>query len=228
MKDNIFVIVHGFAGQPLEIQYLADYLKDRGLKVYTFLIAGHGGTKKQLKSSCPEDWVDSVGHVIEELSKYSDITLLGFSMGGLISARFARLPEIKRIVFINTPIIFWNMNIIIKDIINGIRRHDSEKIEYYKSSVSKVSPKSGLDFLRLLHSSKKYFKFIKKPALIVQCKNDESVYYKSAGYIKNKIGESAVLRYYKGGCHQVFSNVCQVRDLICNDIYQWLCSQNRT
>lgn len=219
------MIVHGFAGSMNEIKYLAEYLLARGLDVHTVLLAGHGGTKKELKKSSCQDWINSVGSAVTALrQEYRRIFLIGFSMGGLINAHFAPLPEVGKVVFINTPIYFWNLKIIATDIISGIHRRSFDKIAYYKKSVLGASIKSGVDFLKILLMSKKKIASVKKPALVVQCVNDESVYYRSAEYIKNKIGSCADLKYYQGGCHQVFVKSVELRDFICGDIYKFLIS----
>lgn len=225
MKENVYLVIHGFAGSTHEIEYLSEYLQLKGLDTHTVLIAGHGSTKKELKKYSYIDWINSVGEVIDELKqKYRHIILLGFSMGGLISVRFSSMPEISKIVFINTPIYFWNIKIILNDFINDIRYKKFDKIFYYKESIFGASIKSGMDFLKILSKSKKKFKGIQKQSLILQCINDESVHFKSAQYIKNAIGDYAKLQYYDGGCHQVFTKSIELRDLVCNDIYQFLMS----
>ena len=175
-----------------------------------------------LRESSHASWLGSLSSAISELTcEYKRVTLIGFSMGGLICANFAHLPVIDKIIFINTPIYFWNLKIIIGDVIRGVINRDYGKISYYKKSVGGASAKSGIDFLRILASSKRILKNVRKPALVIQCKRDESVNFRSAKYIKNKIGVNAELRYYDGGCHQVFG-CAELRDLICADIYAFI------
>lgn len=219
----MFLVVHGFGGSLSEVEYLVDYLQGRNLDVRTVKLAGHGNTKEELKKSSYSDWIDSVKEAVEKLQKdYRYVHFLGFSMGGLLNVHFAPLLESSRIVFVNTPIYFWNVKIIIGDVINGIRYRQFDKFDYYKSSVTGTSIKSGIDFLILLMKSKKMIKNIKNNCLIAQCLNDESVHYKSAQYIKRKIGDSAKLQLYQGGCHQIFSKSPEIREQVCKDIYQFL------
>lgn len=227
MKDTAYLIIHGFGGALDEIEYLAEYLKRKGLKVHTVLLAGHGATKKELQKSDYTDWIDSVRLAVTALLKeYRHIVFLGFSMGGLISVHFSRMIETSKIVLINTPVYFWNIKIILKDVVTGIRHRQFEKLAYYKKSMLGATAKSGIDFLKILSKTKKMIEGIKKPTLIIQCRNDESVHYKSAQYIKNKIGSCADLRYYDGGCHQVFVKSAKVRDTVCNDIYGFLVEED--
>ena len=224
-KDNVYVIIHGFGGSTNEIEYLAEYLQAKGLDIHTVSLAGHGGTKRELTGSSYTDWLKSVKNSIDELTaKYQSINLIGFSLGGLLSAHFASLDCVKRVVFINTPIYLWNINLILRDFINDIHAGRSNKIDYYRKSISSVSIKSGIDFLVILEKTKKIFASVSKPSLILQCKNDETAYYKSAVFIKEKIGISANMLYYDGGCHQVFTAAVDLRDKVCVDIYKFLVS----
>jgi carboxylesterase len=189
--------------------------------VYTVLLSGHGGTKKDLRRSSYADWVGSVGDAVETLRKeYKRIVLIGFSMGGLLCLHFAHLPEIQRLILINTPIYFWNLKVIFKDVFAGLRHGRFEKILYYKKSLLGSSVKTGADFLRLLSKSKKLLGGISKPALVIQCMNDETVRPKSARYIGDRL--RAGLRIYEGGRHQIFSEDSGLRDDVCRDILQFL------
>ena len=222
MKSCAYLIVHGFCGDTGEIDYLYRFLLEKGLNAQTVLLSGHGGTKKDLSQSAPTDWIKSVETKIDELSsEYESLILIGFSMGGLICGHFANLPQVKRMVFINTPVYFWNIKVILGDIFRGIKDKNNEKIDYYKESLFGATPKSGIDFLKLLYTSKKLFENIKVPLLVLQCKNDESVRYKSAQYIKEHAGGDTKVILYEGGCHQIFAKSPNLRDKACEDIYEW-------
>jgi len=223
LKENAYLIIHGFNGKPDDIKYLDEYLQGKGLYSRTVLLDGHGSTKKALKNSSHISWLGSVKSVICELAReYRYVNLIGFSMGGLISICLASLPGVSKIVFINTPIYFWNLKIIIGDVAKGIFSRKFEKIAYYKQSVVTVSIKSGIDFLRILLKAKRKLKDVHNRSLIIQCKNDESVHFRSAKYIKKKLKERAELQYYQGGCHRLFTEAVELRDLACEDIYEFL------
>ena len=220
------IIIHGFGGHTNEIEYLAAQLQLKGLETYTVSLAGHGGTKKDLTASSYTDWIASAKKTIDELTpEYQNINLIGFSMGGLISVHFASMPELQKMVFINTPIYYWNIKVILGDIIRDIRNKKFDNFNYYKESVISISVKSCIDFLKLLTKTKKMFKDVLKPSLILQCINDATVYYHSAEYIKKKIGSPANQKYYDGGCHQVFTYSPELRDLLCDDIFNFLIAE---
>lgn len=223
MNKTACLIIHGFGGSPAETDFLTQYLSARGFDSFTLLLPGHGGTKKNLKNTSHADWISSVELMISSLKReYSRIVLLGFSMGGLISIYLANIPSVERIVLINTPVSVWNIKIILKDIASGIMNGKPDKLKHYIDSVKRSSFKSNMDFLRLMFTVKKKIETVKRPAMIIQCMNDETAHYKSAKYIKKKMGGYAVLHYYEGGCHQVFLKSPELRDLICDEIYGFL------
>ena len=223
MKDTAYLIIHGFAGYLDDIDYLAEYLRKKGLDVHTTVLPGHSDTKKALRQSTHMCWINHVRDTINALkTEYHQIVYIGFSMGGLIGVQCADIPEIQKFVFLNTPIYFWNIKIIAKDIVSGIRTRQFDRWNHYKKGVLRVPIKSSIEFLKILSESKKQIGNITKPTLVIQCKADESVRYKSAQYIKDQIPDWAILRYYPGGCHQILAIPGALREEICGDVYEFL------
>ncbi|MCL1791297.1 MAG: alpha/beta fold hydrolase [Peptococcaceae bacterium] len=220
---SVNLLIHGFGGGHKEMEYLENHLQDQGLQTHSVLLAGHGSNKKVLKKSSHLDWLNSVNQAAVELAQtYEKVNLIGFSMGGLLAVSSASLPQIHKIVLINTPIYFWNLRIIVKDIVRNIRDRETEKINFYMKAIRSVSIKTDLDFLKVLSESKKKLKTIHNQTLILQCRHDESAHFKSAKYIKKRIGNHAYLKYYDGGCHMVLLTASELRDSVCHDIHRFL------
>ncbi|MDR0325353.1 MAG: alpha/beta fold hydrolase [Oscillospiraceae bacterium] len=223
MKDTVYLIIHGFAGGLHETEYLTEFLRSEGLDVRAVLLSGHGGTKKDLRKTAYTDWIYSVENTVEELAnEFRHIVLLGFSMGGLICLHFAGMPEVQKLVLVNAPIYFWNMKIILRDVLNSLKHRRFEKMRFYQKAAMRSSLKTNIDFLNVLSKSKKLLRNVKKPSLILQCVDDESVRPKSARYIHAGIGESAECKVYEGGCHLIFLEDSGVRDDICRDIMRFI------
>lgn len=223
MSQTIHLVIHGFGGNPSETQYLATYLRQRGLAVSQVLLAGHGGTKAHLKSSSPEHWAACVKKAAKEAARnHQKIVLIGFSMGGLLALRCAALPQVQKLVLLNTPLFFWNIKVILRDVLIGLRTGKRDKLEYYKKSMLGASLKSCIDFLKVLFHARKTLRPLTKPVLIAQCKNDETAHFKSAAYLKQHLGRQAACRVYPGGCHQVLAQASPLREQICGDVYRFL------
>lgn len=223
MSGVVCLLIHGFGGGIEEIAFLEHALQRNGLAVETVLLHGHGGSKQDLRKSNGKDWQDSVKAALASLkSEYSEIVLVGFSMGGLLSILFAADSQVSKLVLINTPIYFWNLKIIIRDILGGIVHPSDSKIGYYLNSVTKTSLKSGIDFLKVLQRAKSKIGSTEKPALVLQCTEDESVNYQSADYIRKRMGCRAQMKLYEGGCHQLFAKAPELRAVVCRDIIDFI------
>ena len=222
MSDEINVIIHGFGGSTKEIMYLKEYLDGNGLAIQTITLAGHGGTKKDLHKTSHKNWLESAEAEIAKLStQYGKINLIGFSMGGLISANIALSQKINKLVFVNTPIYFWNLKLIAKRVFTDLRSGGNENIAYFRKSVGGVSIKSAIEFLRILSKTKKILNTLQTQSLILQCTEDETVHYKSAEYLKSKL-KNTRLKYYEGGHHQIFLKAIDLRDEFCGEILNFL------
>jgi carboxylesterase len=101
--------LHGFTGTPFEIRPLAEALGRAGCTVEAPVTAGHGGTLADLASSSWTDWQRSAEDALERLRARvggGPVAVCGFSMGGLLALRLARLhPErISALVLMGVPL----------------------------------------------------------------------------------------------------------------------------
>jgi len=217
--DTINLLIHGFNGFTDDMDYLKDYLEKSGHKTCSAELAGHGGSRLDLHMTSHIDWIKSAETELQKLLKeYKTVNLIGFSMGGLIAAYLATKYKVGKLVFINSPIYFWNFKLIILQILKDLKSGERSKIDYYFKSVNGASTKSGLDFVKLLIFTKDCLKRVNNEALILQCTHDETVRYKSAYYIKRKLGDKAKLKIYKGGHHVVFKKTRRLKDEFCKEI----------
>ena len=214
IETDIYIIVHGFAGGIYEIEPLYNFLKSKDLNVHSILLAGHGGTKKDLSDFSYIDWIESAVYQVKEILKQYEenntnakITFIGFSMGSLICAHLTDYFYAKRVIFVNTPVYYWNFNQIIKNIIGDIKRKEFSNINHYRKSIVNSPPKALINFLIILNKTKRKFSSVcikRANPLILQCLDDDTVKSKSADFIKSEIGAAAKIIYYKHGGHLVF------------------------
>src|SRR6185295_583944 len=89
--------LHGVTGTPFEIRPVAEALGRAGYSVEAPMLVGHGGTLRDLAATRWPDWLRSAEQAMElVLRRTADrpIALVGFSMGGLLALKLARLyPE---------------------------------------------------------------------------------------------------------------------------------------
>src|SRR5215831_8398785 len=101
--------LHGITGTPFEIRPLAEALGRRGCTVLVPMLAGHGGTLADLAASGWPDWLRSAERALDELQARvggAPVAICGFSMGGLLALRLARLypDRISALVVMSTPL----------------------------------------------------------------------------------------------------------------------------
>lgn len=99
-SSRAVLCIHGFTGYPGELERPAVDLANEGFDVYVPRLPGHGTSGKDFNRSRAKDWLKAVDNVVKDLlSKYDEVSLVGHSMGTLISIiEASRHKEIKRLV----------------------------------------------------------------------------------------------------------------------------------
>lgn len=121
-RMSVCLLIHGFTGSPHEVAPLARYLREQGYEVHTPVLAGHGGTRSEMKRATWQDWIAGVGALMVELQRAGkDVHLVGFSMGGLIAAYLAGKYAIRSLTFLSTPIYYVNKRQMVRTISETIR-----------------------------------------------------------------------------------------------------------
>ena len=216
MKPGV-LLLHGFAGNRAEVAPLKDYLEARGYAVSSPVLAGHESTRRDMARSKYSDWIASARAAAEELGKHCDGTaIVGFSTGGLIAARICADAGARGIVFVNTPVRFWNARQIVKNIFT----RPGTYIKYYFTMCTDKPARSLIEFLRILSNSRPLFVGIKCPALVIQSLDDDTVNPGSADHIHGKLtGEKGIVKYKSGG-HQIFAG--EAAEDVCRAIGEFL------
>jgi carboxylesterase len=101
--------LHGFTGTPYEVAPLARALADAGFAVSAPLLAGHGATAAALAATRWRDWLSSAEAALHQLRSTSNggpIAIAGFSMGGLLALRLARVQPgaVSALVLMSVPL----------------------------------------------------------------------------------------------------------------------------
>lgn len=101
--------LHGITGTPFEMRPLAEAFGRAGCTVSAPMLAGHGATLAELAACRWTDWLASAERAMEDLRARvggRPIAICGFSMGGLLALRLARLyPErVAALVVMSAPL----------------------------------------------------------------------------------------------------------------------------
>ncbi|RYD05947.1 hypothetical protein N752_06795 [Desulforamulus aquiferis] len=139
MEQKACLIIHGFTGSPQEVIPLARYLESQNFLVAVPTLAGHGHGWAGLKNCSYQDWLSSAE--IELLKLFSitkHVSIIGFSMGGLIAVQLAKKHQIDSLVLLSTPIFVGNSQAIIENLLGGLRKRDYRRLKVYATNVLKT------------------------------------------------------------------------------------------
>ena len=217
---QIYALIHGYGGGSFELEYLYRYLTDKGCDVRYIVLDGHEATRAEFAKSTAHTWLASAGGALEVCRRSCDeLIVIGFSMGGLVAANLYPTIRPDKIVFVNTPVYYWNLKKISKNIVHDIRIREFSNIQrYVKTSLDKPFS-TMIQFQTLLEKSKKQFGKVLCPVLVAQCLEDDTVRAQSAHFIYQRLTGKKYLKLYEGGAHQAFES--EVAQTLCQDIYNF-------
>ena len=110
--------LHGFTGTPYEVAPLARGLASAGFSVSAPLLFGHGESAQALAATRWQDWLASAEAAFDRLRAASgngSVALVGFSMGGLLALRLARLRphSVSALVVMSAPLRLRDSQIVL-------------------------------------------------------------------------------------------------------------------
>lgn len=95
------LLIHGFIGSPAEFGRLPKLLHEKGFTVSAPLLPGHGTDPRHFSGTKPAELEAFVlGEYTKLKESFSDVTLVGFSMGGALSILTARKVKVDRLVLL--------------------------------------------------------------------------------------------------------------------------------
>jgi carboxylesterase len=99
------LLVHGFSGSPAEMRQLGQYLAQQGLTVLGIRLAGHHDDPVALHLTPWHDWLASARLGLATLAARCErVVLVGFSLGGALTALLAHETAVAGLVMLATPV----------------------------------------------------------------------------------------------------------------------------
>ena len=195
---NGILLIHGFCGARDEIRPLYNWLLSENYEISMPVLTGHEQDNKILSKAKYKDWINDVTKAYEALEKKcNNITVIGFSMGGLLACMLYKKHRFERLITINTPIYYWDIKRILLNLSSDPKKYLKK---YFRASTNKPF-NSLIEFVKLLNNTKKDFSKIECPALVIQALDDDTVNIKSGDYIYKslKSREKKIYSPEKGG-----------------------------
>jgi len=216
-----YLLIHGLAGSRKELSYLFEKLRAQGLDASYVILKGHEQSNKVLSRTTYQEWISSAHEsVAKAFETHEKVVLIGFSMGGLVASHLCNEFDIDKMIFVNTPIYFWDMKKISGNIVNDLKSRSFHHVKRYFTASTDKPFRTLLQFVMLLNKTKKLMTRIKCDALVLQSKKDDTVKASSADYIFASLNGKKQLKFYDGGSHQIFES--EIKDQVCEDILSFL------
>ena len=192
------LLVHGFTGVPAEMLLLGRYLHSKGYTVLGVRLAGHGTTPEDMSRMNYEDWYDSVCDGYSLLTGCCEtISVVGQSMGGLLSLRLGANTAVDKIVSLSAPIFIHEDKQLYRLPLRERcqnryqpkrRRQIADVPEVCNVSYGEMPMMAIHELLDLIDEVKKDLPRIKQPLLVVQSHGDHTVRDRSGTYIYKNAG----------------------------------------
>jgi carboxylesterase len=214
------LLIHGLAGSPFEMRYLARKLNKAGFTVKGPCLEGHCSTLRNLSKTNWKDWYRSVREGFIEMKKSSDsVSVVGLCMGALLSLHLSYEfgSEVAALSLISTTLFYDGWSLPWFKFLLPIAYYPPFKFIYSYSETEpygiknkalrerivnlmkndsiayiKTPAPSMYELFKLIRKVKNELSAITTPALILHSSEDDLTSLKNPDYVENKIGSKTV------------------------------------
>ncbi|NHN30763.1 alpha/beta hydrolase [Paenibacillus agricola] len=200
MESRHCLMLHGFTGGPYELTPLAEHLTSLGEICHVPTLPGHESDLRSLGQTQWKEWIVAASDEASRLTTlYGEIDLVGFSMGGLLSAYIANRFPIRRLVLLNAAVYYFSPLRFVKDVVRRIRTDDWA----HWSKVKRTPLKATQQFIALNKQMRPELPQIKVPTLIAQGGMDGIIHPKSAQYLYRQLQGEKQLEIFADARHLI-------------------------
>ncbi|WP_240419632.1 alpha/beta hydrolase [Paenibacillus periandrae] len=200
MEKRHCLMLHGFTGGPYELTPLAAYLTEQGTVCHVPTLPGHDPELSTLGETNWHDWLEAAAMEASSLTaQYGEIDLVGFSMGGLISAYIANRYPIRRLVLLNAAVFYFSPYRFMRELVRRIQMDDWSNW----GKVRRTPLKATRQFIMLNKQMRPELPMIKVPTLIAQGEQDGIIHPKSAHYLFNQLQGEKEIEFFPEARHMI-------------------------
>lgn len=190
MQEEVCIIIHGFAGNPWEIEPLAHALKTLGYRIRMPLLPGHRMNNERMKKTTALEWIQKIEKIVlHSLAHYKKTHIIGFSMGAMIASIMAyRFPITSLVllspaVFVLSPFLFKRKLEKFFHHSQGRKLSDSKRIVRIPPFIQISGISNIVQFQKVVSQAKRIFQHISIPVSIIHGAKDETADPKSSELI---------------------------------------------
>lgn len=197
-NESAILLLHSYTSHTRDMKKLAEYLHAQiGCTCYVPLYKGHGVQPEALLNTNVTDWWKDAQEAYYFLQQqgYKTITIIGLSVGGVISLKLAQEEKIERLIVMSvpkdrTPERLKQRLIDYAKAYKQLEGKTSEEIKKELLPFQEMSLHSFEEFQRLIHDTMDKLPHITTPVAIYYGKKDDVLYEKSANYIYEQVSSS--------------------------------------
>lgn len=227
------LIIHGFTGRTAEMQFLGQYLNDAGFTVRVPRLPGHGTNGQDFLAATWRDWLRrSYDEYLELAANYEEVSVVGLSMGGVLTVLAAERFGIPRIVLCAPALEVANRLIWLTPIVGPflprVEKKDfepsseyAEERELEKQYYRFAWYRPASQLYRLIRMARRRLPGVRSATLTIVSEGDETVPASVADYIDQRIGarEKETLRLRDSG-HVLVNDLD--REQVARAIAEWV------
>lgn len=227
------LLIHGFASTPRETEGLGEALLAAGLTVSIPRLPGHGTNGEDFLTTCWRDWLrHCVDAYLDLAARHDPVSLVGFSMGGLLAIVLAARFPVKSLALLAPPIRTRDPRLPFTPLLGLlIRRARRELVEELPADAEEALlareyrgyryPAQTAGILRLRRLARRALPLVSADTLTIVARHDAYVPVSAIDFIEGKIAARRTRHLVLEGGHRSLiegTGKEQVRD----EVVRWL------
>lgn len=188
MQRELCIIIHGFAGNPHEVEPLAHALVKMDYEIITPLLSGHSMDKNRMEKATAMDWLEMIETIIKRaIDEEKHVHLIGFSMGAMIASIMADRYKITTLVLLSPAVYVLTPHLLskrLREFFHASVPNQSPLDQTINSfSIFSIPVHNVFQFQKVVRQAKNVFRQISVPICLIHGEMDETVDPKSSEWI---------------------------------------------
>ncbi len=198
------LLLHGLGGGRFQFRDTEAQLAGMGLHVRSITLVGHDGDSRTMRKARAGEWLRQAQREYQALAdRYQRVVVVGFSMGALLGLCLAAKFHPAVLVLVNTPVYFWNVPRIARNMYRDVRqRAFGHLVQYVRGD--QIPIRTYWEFYRLLRYTRRHAAEAQCPTYILQSRDDDAVQLRSVKFLLRALGRHVRrVKLYPAGGHNI-------------------------
>ncbi len=228
MNQELCIVIHGFTGNPWEVEPLSTALERMGYEVMTPLLPGHSPDKKRMEKVTALDWILMIENMVKQaIEEKKKVHLIGFSMGAMIASIIAKRYPIFTLILLSPAVYVLTPTLLRMKLATFFQqsrkaRSLSGKTVVNRQPFIRSAPiYNFVQFYKVVRQAKRIFRQISIPICIIHGQKDETADPRSSQFIYSVASSTEKeLHYLPSSNHQICRD-CEA-DSVIETVLQFL------